>query len=290
MIPVFLTRIKTHDGILLEGISVLPKRSRGTALIWLHGLSSRFSSGQTLIQELSRTCGQNHIAYFKYNTRGHDIVNRDTSKKKGLQGAGFEKFEECIFDIQAMIRAAKKLGYRNIILAGHSTGANKAVYYLAKTNDKSVKGVVLVAPVSDIPAKQLEMGKMALRKVIRIARQYKKHNLKLMPPQYGIITPTRFLSLYEPGHAEDTFPYYDLNARWTSLEKIRIPIIAIFGTRDQHLDRPLKQIIEQFRKNAASTKSFTSITIKGADHSFQRKEKELTDELLKWIQRAVVYR
>ncbi|KKW18731.1 MAG: hypothetical protein UY60_C0005G0042 [Parcubacteria group bacterium GW2011_GWB1_50_9] len=92
MIPVFLTRIKTSDGITLEGIVVPPKKKGRIALIWIHGLTSRFSSGQTLINELSSLCTKNKIAYFKFNTRGHDIVSRGP-KQKPIGGA-FEKFEK----------------------------------------------------------------------------------------------------------------------------------------------------------------------------------------------------
>lgn len=100
MIPVLLTKLKTRDGIVLDGIVVLPKRRSNTALIWLHGLGSRFSSGQTLIKELSQECRKNGIGYFKFNNRGHDIVNRDGRGKKRLQGAGLEKFENCVLDIR----------------------------------------------------------------------------------------------------------------------------------------------------------------------------------------------
>src|SRR3989338_11346278 len=102
MIPVLLTRVKTSDGIALEGIAVLPKRKGNTALIWLHGLTGRFSSGQTLIEELSSSCAKNNIAYLKFNTRGHDIVSRGLKQK--LIGGAFEKFEECVRDIDAVIR------------------------------------------------------------------------------------------------------------------------------------------------------------------------------------------
>jgi alpha-beta hydrolase superfamily lysophospholipase len=134
MLPVYLTKIKTRDGVTLEGIAVLPRRKSNTALVWLHGLSSRFSSGQTLIKELSAACQKSGIGYFKFNNRGHDIVNRDLPEKLG--GAGFEKFEDCVLDIRAMLNFAGNLGYKKIILAGHSTGANKALYYLYKTRDR----------------------------------------------------------------------------------------------------------------------------------------------------------
>ena len=83
MIPVYLSKIKTRDGIPLEGIIVEPKRKSSTALVWLHGLGSRFSSGQTLVAELSDAARKNNFGYFKFNTRGHEIAARGNKKIQG---------------------------------------------------------------------------------------------------------------------------------------------------------------------------------------------------------------
>src|SRR3989338_7210966 len=113
MIPVLLTSIKTRDGVTLDGIYMPPKRKSKTALIWVHGLTSSFYSSQKLISELSSRCQKLGIGYFKFNSRGHDIVARGP---KGLLGTVFEKFEDCIFDIRAMI-SILLLGSANDIVA-----------------------------------------------------------------------------------------------------------------------------------------------------------------------------
>src|SRR5262245_11135654 len=130
---VSLVRVRTHDGVWLGGLSIDPRRRRtGAALVWLHGLGSVFSSGQPLIQEMSTRLGRQGVGYVKFNTRGHDVVARDGGK---LIGAAFERFGDSVKDIRAMIGFARKAGYRTVVLAGHSTGANKALHYVAKTGD-----------------------------------------------------------------------------------------------------------------------------------------------------------
>jgi pimeloyl-ACP methyl ester carboxylesterase len=280
MIPVLLIKIKASDGVTLDGIYVKPGKKGGTALIWLHGLSSRFSSGQTLIKELSAACQKNGIGYFKFNNRGHDIVNKDV---KNLGGAGFERFEDCIYDIRAVILLAKKLGYKKIVLAGHSTGANKALYYTYKTKGRSVGGLMLIGSLSDVTVGR-EMGIRRLEKALRIAKKlYRKNRHKLMPQEFGIYTAERYLSLYRPGGREDVFPYHNPKARWQELKSVKVPIAVVVGSRDEHLDRPAKNLVETFEKNSVNTKSFSGIIIKGANHGFYRKEKGLTHEILKWI-------
>lgn len=286
MIPVLLTTIKTRDGIALDGIVVTPKRKRSVALVWLHGLGTRFSSRQPLLKELAARCSRNGIAYLKFNTRGHDIVARG---KKKLVGSGFEKFKECILDIRAMTGLAKRLGYTQIILGGHSTGANKALYYVYKTRDRSIKGLILVGPINDIAAETKRIGKKRLTKARSIAKRLARNGPGvLMPQEFGIYTGARYLSLYNPGSREDVFPYYNPRARWKELKRVRTPLAVIFGLRDEYLDRPAKNLIEVFKRNAKSTRSFSGIIVKGAGHGFHRKEKDLARAIMDWIRRAII--
>lgn len=282
MIPVLLTHIKARDGVRLDGIAVLPGRTSHTALVWIHGLGSNFAHGQTLAKELSARCARGGIAYFKFNTRGHDIVNRGRGRK--LYGSGWEKFEECVPDIRAMIAYARKLGYRKIILAGHSTGANKALYYLYKTRDPAVKGLILLGPVSDTAAGIKKFGRAGLARGITFARRLARRDPRaLMPVRYGIFTARRFLSMFRPGSREDVFGYLNPEATWRELGSIRVPVEAIIGSRDQYLDRPAQKIMDIFASRASSTKSFTGVIIKNADHGFRGKETALSRIIGRWI-------
>jgi predicted RNA polymerase sigma factor len=52
-VPVSLVSARTRDGVVLDGVAAHPRGRRGTALLWVHGLGSTFSSGQPLIRALS---------------------------------------------------------------------------------------------------------------------------------------------------------------------------------------------------------------------------------------------
>ncbi|MBO5575774.1 MAG: hypothetical protein J5956_05690 [Ruminococcus sp.] len=47
-------------------------------------------------------------------------------------GSWNERFEYTDDDIDAYLSYAEKLGYKHIILAGHSLGANKVIYYMSR--------------------------------------------------------------------------------------------------------------------------------------------------------------
>lgn len=283
MIPLLLSQIKTKDNILLDGIVSLPSRKTPAALIWLHGLSSNFSRSQKLMREVTAQCRKNGIVYMKFNTRGHDVASRGN---KNIIGGGFEKFEECVHDIAAMIRFAKKLGCKRIFLAGHSTGANKALYYMYKRRDPAVKGLLLLGPVSDRAGQMRMLGEKKLTASLRIAENLcKKNPQTLMPIEYGFFTARRYLSLYKAGTAEDVFPYHNPRAKWKELASIRVPLAVIVGSRDQYLDRPAQNFIDAFRSHALLKKTFTGIIIKKADHSFHHKEAEVANTIVNWIKK-----
>ena len=280
-VSVSLVRIATRDGVPLDGVFTEPRGRRGTALIWVHGLGSVFSSGQPLTRELSTRLNAAGIAYFKLNTRGHDVVAR---AGRQLAGAAFERFRQCLVDIRTMVDFVRRRGYRRIILAGHSTGANKVLFYAARARDRRVDGIVLLGPVSDRAAELKRIGPRQLRRRIETAEKLARRDPDtLIPRDWGFWTAQRYLSLYRAGGEEDVFQYYRPNARWTALRSVRLPLAAILGARDEYLDRPAWDVIDAFRANALRVDSFTGIVVPRANHGFQGHERALADLLVRWI-------
>jgi acetyl esterase/lipase len=278
---VSLVRIATRDGAWLDGLVTEPRGRRGTALIWVHGLGSVFSSGQPLTRELSARLNAAGIAYFKLNNRGHDVVARGGRQ---LAGAAFERFRQSILDIRAMVSFVRLRGYRRVILAGHSTGANKVLYYAARARDRRVNGIILLGPVSDHAAEAKRVGARELRRrIAAVERIARRDPDALVPRAWGFWSAQRYLSLYRPGGDEDVFPYYRPNARWTGLRAVRLPLAAIIGGRDEFLDRPAREVIDAFRVKAMGARSFTGVVVPRARHGFQGHERELADLVVRWI-------
>jgi len=276
-----LVRVKTRDGVWLDGVIAEPPRRRRAALIWVHGLGSVFSSGQPLIRALSTRLTAAGIAYLKLNNRGHDVVARAGRR---LAGAAFERFGESVRDIRAMIVLARSAGYRTVILAGHSTGANKVLHYLARVRDPRVRGLILLGPVSDIAGEMKRIGARELRRRVAVAERIARRDPQaLVPRAFGFWSARRYLSLYRPGEAEDVFPYYRPNARWTALRRVRLPVAVIVGRRDEYLDRSPAQLIAAFERNASGARSFTGLVIPGAGHGFQRREEVLARAIVDWL-------
>jgi len=280
-VPVSLVRVRTGDGVWLDGVMTEPRRRRDVALIWVHGLGSVFSSGQPLIRALSTRLNAAGVAYLKLNNRGHDAVARGSRR---LAGAAFERFAESVEDIRAAIALARRAGYARVILAGHSTGANKVLHYVARRRDRRVIGLILLGPVSDVAAEMKRVGRRALqRRVVVAERIARRDPLALVPRAFGFWSAQRYLSLYRPGGIEDVFPYYRSSARWSALRRVRLPVAAIVGSQDEFLDRPARALIDAFARNATNARSFTGIVIPRARHGFQGQEPALVHAMLRWI-------
>jgi pimeloyl-ACP methyl ester carboxylesterase len=280
-VPVSLVRIATRDGVPLDGVFTEPRGRRGTALIWVHGLGSVFSSGQELTRELATRLNAAGIAYFKPNTRGHDVVAR---AGRQLAGAAFERFRQCLVDIRTIVDFVRRRGYRRIILAGHSTGANKVLFYAARAKDRRVDGIALLGPVSDRAAEVKRIGPRELeRRIETVEKLARRDPDALIPREWGFWSAQRYLSLYRAGGDEDVFPYYRPDARWTALRSVRLPLAAILGARDEYLDRPAWDVIDTFRENAPQVDSFTGLVVPRANHGFQGQERQLADLLVRWI-------
>ena len=281
-IPVSLVRVRTRDGVWLDGVVAEPRRRRGAALVWVHGLGSAFASGQPLVQALSARLDAAGIAYFKLNTRGHDTVAR---AGKRLAGAAFERFGQSVEDLRAMVALARRAGHRTVILAGHSTGANKVLHYAARVRDRRVRGLMLLGPVSDIAGEAKRLGRRELRRRVAVAERIARRDPEaLVPRAIGDWSARRYISLYRPGEAEDVFPYYRPHARWAALRRVRVPVAVIVGSRDEYLDRRPAELLEAFERNAIRARSFTGVVVPGAPHGFAGREDVLARTMVRWIQ------
>lgn len=278
-----LVSVRTRDGVVLDGVIAGPRGRRSTALIWVHGLGSTFSSGQPLIRALSARLNAAGIGYLKLDNRGHHTVARSG---KRLVGAAFERFGESVLDIRATIALAVRSGYRRVILAGHSTGANKVLHYAARVRDRRVIGLVLVGPISDVAGERKRVGRPELeRRVARAERLVRRDPEALVPRRFGFYSARRFISLYRPGETEDVFPYYRRDAGWAALRRVRVPVAAIVGGRDEYLDRRAAELIAVFERNARGAPSFTGVVVPGALHGFRRHEGVLAREIVGWTRR-----
>jgi hypothetical protein len=187
----------------------------------------------------------------------------------------------------------KSKGFSEIIIAGISTGANKTAYYFSESQSKRAKAGVLLSPICDRSALKKDLGKNFNKKLKTLLQKAKKMAIlkqgnKLMPQDGNgfSFSADRILSLYANESNEDAFPYDIPKAKFKILSKIKKPMLAVFGSADEYLDRPIEQIIEIFEEKSKKIKKFDSAIIKDASHSYDGKEKELAKLIISWIKKV----
>lgn len=71
-----------------------------------------------------------------------------TSGREATIGSYNEDFADAVDDVGAWVSFAEQSGYRHIVLAGHSLGANKVIRYLSETCDPRVERFLLLSPAN----------------------------------------------------------------------------------------------------------------------------------------------
>lgn len=276
-----------RDGLRLSGF--LSGSNGKKIVIHVHGLGGNFyrSALSWLLADNYAKAGYD---FFSVNTRGHDWVANGT-KKKGRQwnrtrvGTTYERFESCADDINGAVDCATGLGYKEIILQGHSTGCQKITYYQGKINDRRIKALVLLAPADDLNIAKNRLKSRYGKAIAFVKKMIKeRHGNEFLP--YWIhrspITAKRYASFAMKGNTEaDLFDYETGNFRL--LKRIKQPILAIFGDKEEHKTKDIKECLLLLKENAISSKKTDIAIVEGANHGFEDRERALSSFVVHWL-------
>lgn len=278
--------IKTPNNVFLRGLWFGPRKPKHV-IIWIHGLGSSAFSRLSLYPHL---IGRD-TAVFAFNNRGTERVcevKRMVGKKvtwiRG--GSSQEDFKDCVDDIEGAVRYARNRGVKNIYLAGHSTGCQKSVYWASKVKGgKAVKGIILLAPLSDYAAEVFRTGKKKLSAIEKKARALiakgKKGAFLVDGLPHQLNTAQRFISLYSATSAEEIFTYWDPKRKPRALQSVRVPILVLLAEADEYQDRPAKDMLGWF--DSAIQTPHTVRVIPTVGHSFRGGENAVAKEIRKFV-------
>jgi dienelactone hydrolase len=285
----FLTECIGKDDVIHQGVYFEPIEKSDVAILYIHGLSSHFSSHIATCDGFVEMGEKMHIGFASFNNRGFGLISgpqkKDPTALTGFThirgGAGQEVFEECVLDIDAGLTFLTKQGYTKIVLVGRSTGANKACFYAGTVDDPRVIGVVLNSAVSD----RLEKTKEDIAATLPVMKKRiaeGKGDELLTGYSFFPMTAKRYVSLYEQGSKEDVFDYGDEAPKMKTYSKITKPLFVVFGGSDEHADRPVADIVRVFDEKTTSQK-YKSIIVPNALHGFEGKEQDLANLIGEWI-------
>ncbi len=275
-----LVRFRTPDGVELHGF-LKHCRNRRNAIVYLHGLCGTFYRNY-YIYRMAEDASKAGIGFLSIEQRGSYVALGFTrnGKRRFMAGGAFEKFKDSARDIRGAIGFLRGTGYGNVYLVGHSTGCQKATHYVWKTGDRNVKALVLLAPADDYNINRINMGR-GFKPAVSYARRAGSHSI--MPERHmrQMFSAGRFLSFSDPRRREARIFNYD-RRKLTEFSRIKVPILAIFGSDEQYADRPVGDYLNILERDTSSRK-FSSMVIKGADHGFRDKDAILSKNVVGWL-------
>jgi pimeloyl-ACP methyl ester carboxylesterase len=141
--------VRAMDGLSLSGMEIMPAgRQAAACVVWAHGFGVGYDLPQCV--RLGRELARRNIAFVAGNLRGHagGVTGwryRGERTDHVRIGSWWEVFEESALDIAAWIEHGQLLGAPNLVLAGHSFGALRSVFYLSHARDRRIGGLVLAS-------------------------------------------------------------------------------------------------------------------------------------------------
>ena len=278
-----LVRINSIDWIEQPGILYTPNKETNKIVIHVHGLNGNFYENRFL-DALAKSYTDKNYAFLTFNNRGRGFIT-ELIKWNDFVVIGwcFERFKDCILDIQWIINWVKEKGYNEIVLEGHSYWCNKVLYYYNKTKDKNIKKIVLLAPC-DIPSEckkflskdEYEKAKNESTKLVNEGKENELIYFSAMAN--GKISAGTFFYDFLPNWENDFIKYSDgIDAKSELLNNIDIPTLVIFGDEDECvLTQPIN-IVKWYLKN--NIKDCNIQIINWADHWYNWKFDELWNTL-----------
>lgn len=272
-------QIKTQSGTLLDG-ALFSQISSETVVIAITGIHGNFYSNP-FYYNIGETLSANGVDFIYAQTRNAfgkiDFANANTGKAESI-GSWNEDFAKTIEDLTAYIDFAEQKGYRNIVLAGHSLGANKVIHYLAQTQDKRVKKFILLSP-----ANITHLTNMVSEKECTYIRQQveKGQGQKLLPFELfgwlSCVADTAYQWLYSPLLNN---VHVETDGDFSQVESISHSGALLIGTLDRFTYGDPSGFLLNINNHFPSADKNVLIFIENTGHTYQQKEQEVADKLL----------
>ena len=297
MIEPRLIEFKTSDELTLPGLLYEAAGSKKAA-IYLHGNgSSSVFYGKRKNCDLPQGLVRIGISLLKFNNRGAHIIKKlnvgpEEREDRRRFGCAYEIIKDCVPDIDGAIEYLKSLGYSEFYLMGSSTGANKICVYDRYKKDNPFRKYILLSGGDDTGIYHSIFGQDKFYKLLKESKLKIDSGLgddiikSILPDE--IFSYKGFYDMANPDGDYNCFPYSEVLNKIKLSKKplfryyssIKKPSLVVYGENDEYAWNNVKAIVEILKSYQPE---FTYKIIKGADHGFTGKKKELSKVIVDWI-------
>ena len=209
-------------------------------------------------------------------------VNVLTGKEEVI-GSWNERFSYTDEDINAYLNFAEEEGYRHIILAGHSLGANKVIYYLSQHHDPRIEHFFLLSPanLSYMMSGVTDWEKQEIRDQVERGAGDRMLSFPFMGWVECIANTAydwQFSGLLNNVHTEK-------NGDFSQAEKITHTGALLVGTYDNFTDGDPSEFLRNLNSHMPTASQNDLIFIEKTGHKYQMKQQEVADKILNQLQK-----
>lgn len=277
--------IATRTGTVLHGALFEAAQKADTVVIAITGIHGNFYSNP-FYYNIGETLSANGIDFIYAQTRNAfgqmEITNTQTGKKE-LIGSFNEDFAKTDEDISAYLDYAESRGYRKIILAGHSLGANKVVYYLSRHHDPRVHKFVLLSP-----ANVTHLTNYVSEPERHLVKHYVENGLGQAMLPFELFG-------WLPAQADTAFQWLftdtlnnmhqEADRDFSQVQAVQHSGALLIGTLDRFTYGDPSGFLENINRHFPKHAENELIFIERTGHTYQQKEQEVAEKLLNLVQK-----
>lgn len=281
-----LVYAKSSDGVMNGGALFVPTKdsAKPVAIIWIHGWGVNFYYPSYV--KIGRALAERGFACLSVNTRMHDIGTIAAWKGESrIRGGGYWGVpSEQDRDIAAWIDFALHLGYKEVVLAGHSAGSTAVRGYQAATEDRRVAGIVYgsgaIRPVKrPVDAELLAQAK-------RLVAEGRGEDLLRFPNPAtpSFVSAATYLDL-----KNDTMrmgDFFGVETPKPPVERIHCPLLAFYGTKEPDIGtaKDLELLKTCLQRLARGPSRVDVDMIQNAGHMYEGEESQVAQLIAKWAE------
>jgi hypothetical protein len=276
-------QVETKRGVLLNGVLFNETKSSDTVLIAITGIHGNFYSNP-FYYNIGYTLNKGNIDFIYAQTNdafGAEKVMNVKTKKLEIIGSCNEDFNYTDEDIEAYLNFAEKKNYKHIYLSGHSLGANKIIYYLSRNHDKRVEKYLLLSPanITHLLKVVTDEEKYIIQNYIKNGKENEIIPFELL----GWIQCTAktaynwvFNNILNNVHVEK-------NGDFSQINEINHKGAMLIGTYDRFTYGDPSGFLTNINNHTKYPKENKLIFIEKTGHTYQKKQQEVADIILKLI-------
>ena len=282
-----ILKVVTPRGLELKG-AIFGDCTNDTVLIMLTGICSNifqnellYSTGK-LLEANGITCIIAH-AHDSFSCFAYSDFSIGKQRHAGTFNDDFNMVYE---DVESYVKYAKEeMGFKNIILAGHSLGSNKIIHYLGNTPDDIVDYFIVSSPV-DIMHWWKVMPNIDI--CFETAKSWVESGRgdDILPFMFGGFSPMTaktVLGFYNADNLKNC-PVLSGDGETDSLYNIKCEGSFVIGSKDSVTGGSPKGFMETLNSWTRYPEHNQVIEVENASHIFYGKHKEYANVILDCIQ------